>query len=240
MKADINCDMGEGIGNETHLLPFITSANISCGYHAGNAAIIRDVIKACQKYNVAIGAHPSFDDRENFGRKEFHLAAPELYELITRQLNLFIKLAEDTNCKMHHVKPHGALYNLSAKDTSTARVIAAAVKDFDPALVLYGLSGSVSIHEAENIGLKTASEVFSDRTYQEDGSLTPRSHKNALYNKKEDVIRQVTEMMYEGKVTTLPGKKIPIVAETICIHGDGEHAVEFAAAVYDCIHRTTI
>ena len=233
MQTDINCDMGEGIGNDEFLMPFISSANIACGYHAGDAATIKCTIALCIKHNVSIGAHPSFYDRKNFGRTEMNLPPGDLYDLITRQLIIFKEAADSFDQKIRHVKPHGALYNMSAKDAMIANVIAKAVRDFDSSLALFGLSGSHSINEAKAMGLTTASEVFADRTYQDDGSLTPRSQPNALIENAGKAVQQVLQMIKEGSVTTVSGKTIPIVAETICIHGDGKNAVEFAKVIHD-------
>ena len=235
MHTDINCDLGEGIGNDELIMPFITSANIACGYHAGDAVTIQQTIKACQKHQVAIGAHPSFYDKGNFGRKEMNLSVEEIYELIFQQLIIINEIAETVDQKLHHVKPHGALYNLSAKDAGIANAIAKAVKEFDESLILFGLSGSYSIREAKKVGLKTASEVFADRTYQDDGSLTPRLQPNALIEETGIAVAQALQMIKNATVTTLSGKIIPIIAETICIHGDGEKAVEYAKAIHTAI-----
>ncbi len=235
-EADINCDMGEGIGNDEFIMPFITSVSIACGYHAGDAATMWQTMESAMKHKVSIGAHPSFLDRKNFGRTEMNLDKEEIYDLVSQQLIILNEIASELDAQLHHVKPHGALYNLSAKDAGTANAIANAVKDFDESVILYGLSGSHSISEAKKIGLKTASEVFADRTYQDDGSLTPRSQPNALIEETDKVIAQVLQMIRQGTVTTVSGKIIPIVAETICIHGDGKQAVEFAKA----IHKTLL
>ncbi|HQV54517.1 MAG TPA: 5-oxoprolinase subunit PxpA, partial [Chitinophagaceae bacterium] len=229
---DINCDLGEGIGNDALIIPFITSANIACGYHAGDIDTMHQTIAICLKHNVSIGAHPSFLDRENFGRTEINLPVDDLYELLTQQLIIFSEVADIFDKTINHVKPHGALYNMSAKDAFIANIIAKAVNDFDSNLILYGLSGSHSISEANRMGLKTASEVFADRTYQDDGSLTPRSKHDALIIDADKMIQQVSQMINDGTVTTVSGKSIPIKAETICIHGDGKHAVEFAKAIH--------
>ena len=175
--------------------------------------------------------YPSFLDRENFGRTEINLPVDDLYELLTQQLIIFSEVADIFDKTINHVKPHGALYNMSAKDAFIANIIAKAVNDFDSNLILYGLSGSHSISEANRMGLKTASEVFADRTYQDDGSLTPRSKHDALIIDADKMIQQVSQMINDGTVTTVSGKSIPIKAETICIHGDGKHAVEFAKAI---------
>lgn len=233
---DINCDMGEGIGNEAALMPYIDSANIACGFHAGDAATMREVILLCLQYNVNIGAHPSFPDRENFGRTSMLLTKPEVYDLIMAQLSGINDIARECGGKLHHVKPHGALYNMAAKNAVLAKTIATAVRDFDASLVYYGLSGSVMIEEAKKAGLQTAQEVFADRTYQADGSLTPRSQGNALLTDSPAVIKQVSKIIEEKKVNTINGGEIFLQADTICIHGDGEHAVEFAKAIYKLVH----
>lgn len=235
MPVDLNCDMGEGAGNDEQIMPYITSANIACGYHAGDVETMQKTIGLCIKHNVAVGAHPSFNDRSNFGRKEMQLSPFELYELIFQQLIIISEVADVFDTRIHHVKPHGALYNMAARDTAMSKAIAKAVKDFDEKLMIYGLSGSELIKQAGAIGLKTANEVFADRTYQDDGSLTPRSQPGSLLENVNDVTEQVTSMIKNGTVTTITGKTIPVKTDTICIHGDGENAVEFAMAIHSII-----
>ncbi|MES1198147.1 MAG: 5-oxoprolinase subunit PxpA [Chitinophagaceae bacterium] len=230
-EIDINCDLGEGIGMDEAIMPYISSASIACGYHAGNEETIWQSIELAIKNNVSVGAHPSFLDKEHFGRIEMDLPPEEVYELVAQQLILFDEIASDAAVNMQHVKPHGALYNLSAKKSSIARAIAEAVKDHNKHLILFGLSGSQSIIEAKEIGLKTASEVFADRTYRDDGNLTARSTPNALLEDADEAVQQALQMIKEKTVTTLSGKTIPIVAETICIHGDGKKAIEFAMKI---------
>jgi UPF0271 protein len=234
-EVDLNCDMGEAIGNDESIMPYISSANIACGYHAGDENTIWETMELAKKYNVSVGAHPSFLDKENFGRKEMDLSSGDIYELVAQQLILFDEIASDVDTSMQHVKPHGALYNMSAKNISIAKAIANAVKDHNTHLVLFGLSGSYSISEAKAIGLKTASEVFADRSYQDDGSLTSRSQPNALIEDTGKAIQQVLQMVKKGRVTTLSGKIISIVAETICIHGDGKHAAAFAKQIHEAL-----
>jgi len=229
--------MGEGVGNEMQLMPYINSANIACGYHAGNAQTMKEVIRLCLQYNVHIGAHPSFLDRENFGRTTMQLPPKEIYDIIKEQLRIIGKVAEECGTKLHHVKPHGALYNMAAKDAVVAKAIAQAVKDFDASLIYYGLSGSVMVAEAAKLGLQTADEVFADRTYQSDGSLTPRTQPNALLQDENAVIQQVIKFVNENKVTTITGEEIFVKTNTICIHGDGAHAVEFAKAIHQKLHE---
>jgi len=240
LTIDINCDMGEGMGNEGAIMPFISSANIACGYHAGNEETIKETIEIAVKNNVAIGAHPSFFDRENFGRTEMHLSFDEVYDLVFLQLRTIDKLIKEKNKSLHHVKPHGALYNMSAKDPKVAKAIAQAVIDFNDELFLFGLSGSVSIEQAKIVNLKTANEAFADRTYQDDGSLTPRSKANALIDDVNKSVQQTLQMIKEKTVTSVNGKIIPIIADTICIHGDGKHAVEFAKEVHEFLRKENV
>lgn len=232
--------MGEGMGNEALLMPYISSANIACGYHAGNEAEMKSVVQLCIQHQVAIGAHPSFDDKENFGRTAMQLPADEIYDLVKTQIDLLHNIVRDAHGVLHHVKPHGALYNMAAKDRATAFAIAKAVKDTDNNLIFYGLSGSVMIEEADKMGLYTASEVFADRTYQPDGSLTPRTAFNALITQTEAAIQQVMQMIQRKTVTAINNKTIVIKTDTVCIHGDGIHAVEFAKALYHSLQNAGI
>jgi len=237
---DINCDIGEGFDNDELIMPYISSANIACAYHAGNEETIWQTIELAIKHKVAIGAHPSFLDKKNFGRTEIDLSPGEIYELVTQQLILFDEILSETDEKMQHVKPHGALYNMSAKNILYAKAIANAVKDYSADLILFGLSGSYSVSEARAIGLKTANEVFADRTYQDDGSLTSRSQPGALIEDAGIAIKQVLQMIKEKTVTTISGKIIPIEAETICIHGDSKRSVEFASAINKALKENNI
>lgn len=237
---DINCDMGEGIGTDEMILPYISSANIACGYHAGDEETMKKTVALCIKNKVAIGAHPSYLDRENFGRTDILLPPDEVYDLVVKQIRLLDEIARSAGAEMRHVKPHGALYNMAARGAQLAAIISLAVKDVNNKLALFGLSGSHLIKEGKNIGLKTASEVFADRTYQDNGSLAPRHKPGALIEDADKAVAQVLEMINEGTVTSLSGKKIPIVAETVCIHGDGPHAVEFAKAIYEALIKEGI
>ena len=234
---DINCDMGEGLDNEAALMPFIHSANIACGYHAGDEDTMRMVIALCLQHKVNIGAHPSFNDRANFGRTKMNLSENEVYDLVIDQLKTIDAIARQCGGRLHHVKPHGALYNMAAGNEALAKTIAQAVKDFDASLIYYGLSGSVMLRKAEEIGLSTAHEVFADRSYQPDGSLTPRSSPGALHTTIEDMLRQVSEIIKEKITTAMNGERFPVKADTICIHGDGIHAIPFAKAIYNLLHE---
>lgn len=238
--VDLNCDLGEGCTTDAAIMPFISSANIACGYHAGNEEIIRKTLLLAKQFNVAAGAHPSYPDRANFGRKEMELPIQEIKSMVIAQIELVKKLAEEIGLQLQHVKPHGALYNKAAKDIKIATAIAEAVKEVDASLILFGLANSESGKAAEKAGLIFYNEVFADRTYTDQGQLTPRSEYNALINTNEEAIGQVLQMISKGTVTSTNGHIIPIQADTICIHGDGEHAVSFAQHINSIILASNI
>jgi len=229
---DINCDLGEGMDNDAQLMPYISSANIACGYHAGDDDTMLRTIELAQIHQVFIGAHPSYPDRENFGRKNMYFHQDEIYNFVKEQIEILLAHCVKSGAKLHHVKPHGALYNMAAKDERIAQAIAKAILTIDKHLILFGLSGSLMITIAQSMGLKTASEVFADRTYQTDGSLTPREQSNALLTNDDEVQEHVLRMIREQKVSTTENQLIDIQAETICIHGDGIHAAEFAKSIH--------
>jgi 5-oxoprolinase (ATP-hydrolysing) subunit A len=231
-KIDLNADVGEGLPTDAGLMPFISSANIACGFHAGDADTIRSTIELCLQHNVAVGAHPSFADRENFGRTEMVLPPDEIRKLVLAQLRLVQNICNEMGATLHHVKPHGALYNMSARNPEIACAIAESIHAFNPSLILYGLSGSHSVAEGVMAGLKTAAEVFADRTYQQDGSLTPRNQANALILSDAEAVLQAKMLVLEQKVRAVDGTCLNLMAETICLHGDGPYAVSFARKLH--------
>lgn len=235
-SVDLNCDMGESfgawqMGRDAELMDYVSSINVACGFHAGDASVIRKTIETAVNKGAAIGAHPSFPDLQGFGRRAMALSAQEVFDIVLYQVSAVKGICEALGGKLHHVKPHGALYNQAAKDAGFARAIAEAVKAIDENLILYGLSDSFLISEAEKINLKTASEVFADRRYQKDGTLTPRTEPNALIDDTEKAVSQALRMIREQSVASVTGEKVSLRAETVCIHGDGENALEFAAAI---------
>jgi len=235
-SIDLNCDMGESfgawrMGNDAALMDFVSSVNIACGFHAGDAGTMRETVETAIEKGVKIGAHPSFPDLQGFGRREMKMSAGEIFDIVIYQVSALKGICEAYGAKLHHVKPHGALYNKAAKDIETAQAIAQAVKKIDETLIFYGLSGSFLISEAEKTGLRTTSEVFADRTYNVDGTLTPRTESNALITDKKQAIAQVLEMIFDQKVTATNGEKVALKAETICIHGDGDNALDFAKLI---------
>jgi UPF0271 protein len=232
MYIDINCDLGETNladrpGTDEAIMPFISSANIACGFHAGDPLTIEQTIRSAIRNGVSIGAHPGYPDRENFGRKPMTMSPRELRAMILYQAGAVRAMAGAAGARMRHVKPHGALYNTAATDYDMSMNIVRAVKDLDNSLVLVGQSGSQLIRAARNAGLACASEVFADRAYNDDGTLVARSVEGALLHDTEVMIRRVIRMIREKVVETVSGKLIPIEAETVCIHGDNETALEF-------------
>lgn len=232
-KIDLNCDMGESfgrytLGSDPDLMNEISSANIACGFHAGDPAVMRRTVRMAIEKGVAIGAHPGLPDLEGFGRRRMEVSPEEVFDMVTYQLGALQAFARQEGGIVRHVKPHGALYNMAAADKPLAEAIAAAVHAIDSSIVLFGLSGSELIHAGQQYGLKTAAEVFADRTYQEDGSLTPRSRPGSLIEDPSQAVGQVLQMVKKGTVTTVSGTEIQIQADTVCIHGDGAHALSFA------------
>jgi len=233
---DLNCDMGEAFGNypmpnDDILMDYISSANIACGLHAGDPEVMQHTVKMAIKKGVAIGAHPGLPDLQGFGRREMKISANEAYQITLYQIGALYGFVKAAGGKLHHVKAHGALYNMAAKDAALAKAIVEAVHDFDSSLILYALAGSEMVEAAKKTGLVTASEVFADRTYQDDGSLTPRTQSNALITDEQQSIAQVLMMVKQQQVISVNKKHIPLKAETLCLHGDGQHAVEFAKMI---------
>lgn len=235
-SIDLNCDMGEAFGNypmpnDDILMDYITSANIACGYHAGDPAVMQHTVAIAIKKGVAIGAHPGLPDLQGFGRREMKITANEAYQMTLHQIGGLYAFVKAAGGKLHHVKPHGALYNMAAKETALAQAIVQAVYDFDPSLILYALAGSQMIEAARKAGVATASEVFADRTYQDDGSLTPRSQSNALITDEKQSVDQVLLMVKQQQVISVNNNQIQLDAQTLCLHSDGAHAVEFAKLI---------
>ncbi|MDS9473047.1 LamB/YcsF family protein [Sporosarcina pasteurii] len=244
-RIDLNADIGESfgaytIGNDKGILPFISSANIACGFHAGDPSIMRKTVTLALQYNVAIGAHPGFQDMISFGRREMKVTPEEVYELTLYQIGALQAFVSAEGGTLQHVKPHGALYNMSAKDARLAEAIARAIYQLNPKLRLYGLANSKLIEAGRKIGLETVTEIFADRTYQRDGSLTPRSHPNALITNTEKAIEQVMQIIKEQQVTTIDGSTIKLQGQTVCIHGDGENAIQFAQQVSAALRKEKI
>jgi UPF0271 protein len=234
--VDLNSDLGESFGAYTvgcddQVLQYITSANIACGFHAGDPTVMKKTVRLALANGVALGAHPGLQDLKGFGRRKMDITGEEAYDITLYQISALYGIIKAEGGVMHHVKPHGALYNMAAKDPALARGIAEAVYKLDPDLVLFGLAGSELIKAGKEAGLRTASEVFADRTYQPDGGLTPRSQPGAMITDEGQSLAQVLRMVQEGTVQTLAGTEIPVQADTICVHGDGPKALAFTSRI---------
>ncbi len=245
MTIDLNCDMGESygvytIGNDDAVMPFISSANIACGYHAGDPIVIGKTIRLALHHAVAIGAHPGYPDREGFGRRSLQMTTEEIYAMVLYQVSALKSMTEALGGTLHHVKPHGALYNDAAQNPAIALAITRAVKDIDSGLLFFGLASSEMITAARHTGLQPVSEIFADRSYNDDGSLVHRSKPGAVLSDMNAVSDRIVSMVKTGKVITVTGKTIPIAAETICIHGDNPHAPEFASTINERLKKEGI
>lgn len=235
---DLNCDLGESfgaykMGNDDEILPFVTSINVACGFHAGDPIVMRQTVEKALKHNVAIGAHPGFPDLIGFGRRNMNVSASEVYDYVLYQIGALDGFVKAAGAKMHHVKPHGALYNMAATDPAIADAIVKAISHMNPDLLFYGLANSEAfIRAAEKYNITLMQEVFADRTYKQDGTLTSRTEKNALITDEDEAIKQVLQMVKEGYVEAVNGEKVTVQAQTICLHGDGEKAVQFAERIY--------
>ena len=242
---DLNSDLGESFGNYTlgmdeRILELISSANIACGFHAGDPDVMHRTVQLALKNNVALGAHPGFPDLVGFGRRTMGVSPQEVYTMMVYQIGALNGFIKAEGGKMQHVKPHGALYNMAAKDKKLAEAIAESLYKVDPELVLFGLAGSEMIHAAKRIGIRAIEEVFADRTYQKDGTLTPRSQANSMITDDQKAIAQVLKMIQEKSVTSVDGSDIPLQADTICVHGDGEHALNFAKKIKEKLEEANI
>jgi len=228
-RVDLNCDMGESygaftIGNDAAVFPFITSANIACGFHGGDPGVMRRTVLAAVQYGVAIGAHPGLPDLIGFGRREMAVTAQDVYDMVVYQVGALRAVATAASTQLRHVKPHGALYNMAAAQPVLATAIAHAIRDTDPALRLVGRAGSALIAAGRAASLITASEVFADRHYQADGALVSRSLDNAVIASVDEAVQRAIEMVRHHRVTAIDGTTIAIQADTLCVHGDAPHA----------------
>lgn len=245
ISIDLNADLGESFGRYTlgmdeKIMEVISSANIACGFHAGDPMVMERTVRLAAEAGIAIGAHPGFPDLMGFGRRNMAVSPEEARAYILYQLGALDAFLRPMGIRMRHVKPHGALYNMAAADEQLARAICGAVKDFDPELRLVGLSGSLLIRAAEETGLRAISEVFADRSYEADGSLVSRRKPGAIISDEREALRRVIRMVKEGKVKAINGEEIAIRAESVCVHGDGEKALLFAKSIREALTANDI
>lgn len=235
-RVDLNCDLGESFGNYTcgldaEVIPHISSANVACGFHASDPLVMAKTVALAKQYGVAVGAHPGYPDLVGFGRRNMAVSAAELKAMVQYQIGALKAFCDAQGVAMQHVKPHGAMYNMAAKDQKLAVAICEAIQEIDPNLILLGLSGSEMLVAAKAVGLPCASEVFADRAYEDDGTLTPRALPGSVITDEEQAISRVLQMVQSGTVTARSGKIIPIQADSVCLHGDGVKAVAFASRI---------
>lgn len=245
VKIDLNSDLGESFGAYTigldgDILPYITSSNIACGYHAGDPLVMEKTVKLCKEKGVAVGAHPGYPDLMGFGRRNMAASPKEVAAYIKYQVGALLAFCTSHGVKMQHVKPHGALYNTAAKDYELSRAIAEAIYSIDNSLILLGLSGSEMLRAAQDIGLPCASEVFADRAYNEDGSLVARGTPGAMIKDVDECAQRIVRMVKENKVTAITGKDITLAPQSICVHGDTPEAVQFVENIRKQLEQNDI
>lgn len=231
MQVDLNADLGEGAGNDEALLQLVSSANIACGWHAGDAKTMRECVRWALAGGVAVGAHPSFPDRENFGRSAMQLPPEEIVANMLYQIGALDAIVRAEGGRLAHVKPHGMLYNQAVKEPALAAALCEAVRLFDPSLRFFGLAGSGMIEAARQAGLTPVEEVFADRGYMPDGSLVPRGRPGALIEDEEEALAQTLSLVRDRRVTAIDGSSVPVNAQSVCLHGDGAHALAFARRI---------
>ncbi len=245
LTIDLNCDMGESfgpwvMGHDEQVIPWVTSVNIACCFHAGDPGTMRQTVALALKHGVKLGAHPGLPDLAGFGRRVMAVTPEQVYDMVVVQVGALAAVARTQGAALHHVKVHGALYNMAARDVGLATAIAQAVADIDRSLILYALAGSIQVQAGRDAGLTVAQEVFADRSYQDDGSLTPRQQAGAMITDAGQSVQQVMQMIEQGTVTSLSGKTVPLSADTLCLHGDQAGAAEFAQRLHQAFEQSGV
>lgn len=242
---DLNSDLGESfgaytIGMDDEVIKLVSSANIACGFHASDPVVMKHTVERAVAAGIGIGAHPGFYDLMGFGRRNMNISPKEAYAYVTYQLGALSAFAAQQGAKIAHVKPHGALYNMAGKDYELAKAICSAVRDFDKDIILLGLSGSQMIIAGRDLGLRCANEFFSDRAYEDDGSLRARTKEGAMIEDENEAIERVVKVITTGKVTTYSGGEIDLAIDSICVHGDNAHALEFVKTIRERLTKEGI
>lgn len=240
MKVDLNCDLGESFGNykcglDEEVLPFISSANVACGFHASDPVVMAKTVALARAAGVRVGAHPGYPDLVGFGRRNLNASPIEVKAMVQYQVGALLAFCKAQGVELQHVKPHGAMYNMAAKDEKLARAICEGIYEINPKLILLGLAGSQLIKVAKEIGLPYANEVFADRAYEEDGSLVARTKPGAMITDEDEAIARVISMIKKKTVTAITGKEVPLIADSVCLHGDGPKAVIFAQRISEAL-----
>ncbi|MBP6018725.1 MAG: LamB/YcsF family protein [Burkholderiaceae bacterium] len=242
LTIDLNCDMGESfgawtMGQDADILPYVTSANIACGFHAGDPSTMRSTVQGALAHGVALGAHPGLPDLAGFGRRRMDITPDAAYDMVVVQVGALAAVAASQGARLNHVKAHGALYNMASGNKELAQAIAQAIFDVNPGLILYALAGSVQVQAARDIGLQVAQEVFADRSYQADGSLTARTQAGAMITDPQIALQQILGMVRQGKVVSVQGTDVAVQADTLCIHGDQPGAMVFARTIRQALEQ---
>ena len=236
MQIDLNCDLGESFGNyqcgmDAEVIPYITSANVACGFHASDPVVMMRTVAMAKKYHVGVGAHPGFPDLQGFGRRNMTMQPEEIKAMIIYQIGALSAFCQAEGTMLRHVKPHGALYNMAGKNMEMAMAICEGIAEVDPDLKVLAQAGSCLETAAGKCGLSFAKEIFADRAYEEDGSLVARSKPGAMITDEDEAVRRVISMVKDGKVTAITGKEIAVQADSVCVHGDGPKAVAFVKKI---------
>ena len=244
MRLDLNADVGEGrrgsLGHETALMPHITSANVACGFHAGDPGVMRDTVALAAEHRVAVGAHPGFPDLDGFGRRELQVAPADVEDFVAYQVGALAAIAAAQGVRLQHVKPHGALFNMAARDAALADAIVRATAAIDRTLILFGLPGSELIAAGHRAGLRTAAEGFADRAYHSDGSLVSRHQAGAVIDEPAVVIDRALRMVREQVVEAIDGTRVPLRIDTLCVHGDTPGAAELARVLREALESAGV
>ena len=243
--VDLNCDLGESFGNykcglDEEVIPFISSANVACGFHASDPVVMAKTVALAKEQGVRVGAHPGYPDLVGFGRRNLAASPAEVKAMVQYQIGALKAFCTAQGIKLQHVKPHGAMYNMAGKDEKLATAIAEAIKEVDPERILLAPSSSKMMGAAKAVGLRVAKEVFADRAYEEDGSLVARSKPGAMITDEDEAVARVIKMIKEGTVTAITGKEIPVEANSVCVHGDGPKALAFVQKIRKALEAENI
>ena len=236
LKIDLNCDLGESFGNykiglDEEVIKYVSSANIACGFHASDPLVMEKTVRLAKEAGVGVGAHPGFPDLVGFGRRNMNVSSAELKAMVTYQLGALDAFCRANKITLQHVKAHGAMYNMAAKDEKMALTIAEAIGEYNPCLILLGLSGSQMLKAAQTVGIPFKKEVFADRAYEEDGSLVARTKPGAMIEDENEAIQRIIDMVRFGKVRAITGKEIPVEPDSVCVHGDNPKALDFVVKI---------
>lgn len=243
--VDLNCDLGESFGNykcglDEEVIRYISSANVACGFHASDPAVMARTVALAGENGVSVGAHPGYPDLQGFGRRDMDASPAEVKAMVQYQIGALEAFCTAQGISLAHVKPHGAMYNMAGRDEALAEAICEGIYEVDPGLVLLGLSGSRMLEAAKRTGLKCAKEVFADRAYEEDGTLVARNIPGAMITDEEEAVERVLRIVKDGVVTAITGRDIEVTADSVCIHGDGPKALAFAAKIREALEREAV